>query len=144
MTDSIDQASKILAAFSCVQTKPVNSELEKASLIKALELFTSLSDAQNFGICAEDSNQGFAALVSYLHRLGYEVPFNLKEIPIIEEPVYIKFSTKRANYHVSPYTEKYRGVLISCQSEECGGTHTEGNRINGTYGYLPLDLFSAN
>jgi hypothetical protein len=143
MTNSIDQASEILAAFSCVQTKPVTSELEKASLIISLELFTNLSDSQNFGICADNSNQGFAALVSYLQGLGYEVPFDLKDIPTIAEPVYIKFSTKRANYHVSPYGEKYRGVLISCQSEECGGTHTEGNRISGTYGYLPLDLFSA-
>ncbi len=128
---NFEEAAELLALFSCIETKSVESE--KASLIQALQLFTSLSDYQNFGICADNSEQGFTALFNYLRGLEYEPPFNLAEVPVINEPIYLKFTTKKATYHLDRYGDKYRGVLISCQSED--------DRVNGTYGYLPLDLF---
>ncbi|MEK9512282.1 MULTISPECIES: DUF1824 family protein [Limnospira] len=42
----------------------------------------------------------------------------------------------KLSYHISPYLEKYRGVLVSCQS-------SEENGVNGTYGHFPLDLFAT-
>ncbi|NES92001.1 DUF1824 family protein, partial [Okeania sp. SIO2B9] len=41
----------------------------------------------------------------------------------------------KESYHLESYIGEYRGVLVSCQSAEDTG-------INGTYGHLPLDLFT--
>ena len=38
------------------------------------------------------------------------------------------------SYYLDDYIGKYRGVLVSCQSED--------DKIVGTYGHFPLDLFS--
>ncbi|MDJ1180227.1 DUF1824 family protein [Roseofilum sp. BLCC_M91] len=94
----------------------------------------SLADHHNFGVCADEGTQGFTALAHYLSALGYPVPFNLVQLPAIDEPVYIKFNGQTlAHYHDS-YTGDYRGVLISCLSSDY-------DQLNGTFGHFPLNLF---
>lgn len=131
---TVEQAQKILAAFSCINTKSVDSESEKALLGQALLLIVSKSDYQNLGVCADSATQGFVALETYLKALGYELPLDRSDTTSFVGPVYIKFSTQRETYYLDSYTEKYRGVLVSCQS-------LQDESINATYGYLPLDLF---
>lgn len=131
---TVEQARKILSAFSCTQTKSVTSVEEKALLRQALLLFTSLSDSQNFGICADTAAEGFSALESYLNALGYSIPSDKPDISSIVDPVYIKYNTIRGSYYLDSYIGQYRGVLVSCQS-------SQDESINGIYGHLPLDLF---
>ncbi len=134
---TLDTAKQLLIAFSCTETKSVKSEGEKLLLRQAVELFTRGADYQNFGICADNARAGFLALVSYLKALNYEIPFEIGDIPTTEQAVYIKFNTRYTSYYLDDYTGKYRGVLISFQSSEY-------ELINGTYGYLPLDLFGSD
>jgi Domain of unknown function (DUF1824) len=132
---TVEQARNILAAFSCTQTKTVESPEEKALLCQALLLFTNLSDSQNFGICADTATIGFLALESYLKALGYEVTLEKPDVPATDEPVYIKYNTLRGSCYLDSYIGSYRGVLVSCQS-------SQDDSVNGLYGHLPLDLFS--
>ena len=131
---TVQEAQEILEDFSCVDTKSV-SESEKALLRQSLLLLTSSSDYQNLGICADTAEQGFLALATYLKALGYEANFERDDISSSISPVYIKFNTQRESYYLDSYRGKYRGVLVSCQS-------LQDESINGTYGHLPLNLFT--
>ena len=129
---TLDKALKIVKSYDCA--KPTNTEVlaEPEQLRNSLLLVTSLSSSQNLGICADDFQQGFATLTSYLAAFGYEI--NLEQnVSISSEPVYLKFSTQKMSYYSKKYTGEYRGVLVSCQSED--------DLIAGTYGHFPLDLF---
>ncbi|MGH2414825.1 MAG: DUF1824 family protein [Microcystaceae cyanobacterium] len=130
---TVQKALNILKEFSCIQIKTVETEAEKEQLRQALLLITNLSEHENLGICADNAIQGFAALSSYLQALGYDVSFDRASISSSNEPVYIKFNTQRMAHFVDSYTGSYRGVLVSCQSEN--------DILVGTYGHLPLDLF---
>ncbi len=131
---TVEEAQKILGNFSCMDTKSVDSESEKALIRQALLLITSESDYQNLGICADSAAQGFLALETYLHALGYKTNLDRSDITSFVGSVYIKFNTHSESYYLDSYTGKYRGVLVSCQS-------SQDESINGTYGHLPLDLF---
>ena len=131
---TVEEAQKLLGDFSCIDTKSVDSESEKALIRQALLLLGSKSDYQNLGICADSAAQGFLALEAYLKALGYKPTLDLADITSFVGAVYIKFNTQRESYYLDSYTGKYRGVLVSCQSSEY-------ESINGTYGHLPLDLF---
>ncbi|MBE9115016.1 DUF1824 family protein [Lusitaniella coriacea LEGE 07157] len=134
MTDlTISEAKKILDSFSGTTTKQVQSEKERTQLQQALKLFSQEADCENLGICADDATQGFVALNYYLQALGYNVELNAADFPDAPEPIYIKFNTQKMSHYFDRYIGEYRGVLISCQSED--------DRINGTYGHLPLNLF---
>ncbi|NES86831.1 MAG: DUF1824 family protein [Moorea sp. SIO2B7] len=135
---TVTEALKILGQYSCIQIKTVDSEEDKKQLQQALLLITSLSEYENLGVCADNAIQGFGALQSYLKALGYEGEgcFDADLMPNSEEPVYIKFSTQKMSHFLDSYTGEYRGVLVSCQSEE-------NDAIVGTYGHLPLDLFGG-
>ena len=129
---TLDKALKIVKSYDCA--KPTNTEVlaEPEQLRNSLLLVTSLSSSQNLGICADNFQQGFATLVNYLTAFGYEI--NLEQnVSISSEPVYLKFSTQKMSYYSKKYTGEYRGVLVSCQSED--------DLIAGTYGHFPLDLF---
>ncbi len=128
-----EQAKKVLDSFSCLHSKLVESESEKALLRQALLLIVSESDYQNLGICADSAELGFLALEAYSQALGYEAIVNRADATSFVGPVYIKFNTQKESYYLDTYTGKYRGVLVSCQSSD--------ELINGTYGHLPLDLF---
>jgi len=131
---TVEAARKVLRAFSCIDSKTVESASEKSLLRQALLLVTSLSDYQNLGICADTPTEGFSALESYLKALGYAATINEADINSDVDPVYIKFNSQKQSYYLNPYTGKYRGVLVSCQS-------SQDESISGTYGHLPLDLF---
>jgi len=104
----------------------------KSLVASGFVLLTSLSDYQNL-VCADTAAQGFLALESYLKALGYEATLETDIISFVG-PVYIKFNTQKSRIISIPYTGKYHGVLVSCQS-------LQDESINGTYGHLPLDLF---
>ncbi len=129
---TVESARSLLESFGCVEAK-VEPEPQKALIAQALLLLTSLSDYHNLGICADTAAQGLSALQSYLKALGDEVTIN-SDITSSESAVYIKFNGQNQKYYLDCYTGTYRGVLVSCQS-------SLDESINGTYGYLPLDLF---
>jgi len=132
---TVEQAQKILGNFSCTDPKSIDSESELALIRQALLLLTSRSDYQNLGICADSAAQGFSSLETYLKALGYKYPLELTDTISFVGSVYIKFNTQKQSYYLDSYTGNYRGVLVSCQS-------SEDYSINGTYGHLPLDLFT--
>lgn len=134
MTQNIDQALKILKEFSCIEIKLIESDIEKQQLQEALKLIVSLSDDQNFGICASSTTEAFNSLKEYLQPLGYSENIETN-LPLENKPVYLKFSTERKSYNLSDYEGKYRGVLITIFADF-------NDKIIGTYGHLPLDLFS--
>lgn len=131
---TIDLALKILKSYDdsspALNTESLPSIEE---LRRSLLLISKLSPAKNLGICADNSQQGFTALSSYLKAFGYSSDFAQEKITHSWEPVYLKFSTQKMSYYLDDYTGKYRGVLISCQ--------TEDEQIAGTYGHFPLNLF---
>ena len=129
----VSEAIKLLKQYSCIEIKTVDTEEEKDRLKKALLLITNLSEKENLGICASNSTEGFMALSSYLKALGYQPNLDSKSLPKIDTPIYIKYYTERMSYSMDSYQGSYRGVLISCQSEN--------DEIVGTYGHFPIDLF---
>jgi hypothetical protein len=131
---TVPEARKLLNSYSCTQIRTVESEVEKAQLRQALLLLTQLADSENLGVCADNAEQGFAALANYLKAMGYQI--NLENIDLTEAPtpIYIKFNTQKQAHYFDRYTGEYRGVLVSCQSED--------DDVNGTYGHLPLNLFA--
>lgn len=129
----INEALKLLNLYSLAQVKKIEPQVEKEQLRQAILLVTNLSESENVGICADNAQQGFAALKSYLAALGYQNTIEEDSIPSHQEAVYIKFNTSKMSHYLKEYTGKYRGVLVSCQSED--------DKIVGTYGHFPLDLF---
>lgn len=134
MTDlTISEAKKLLDSFSKTTTKPIQSKEEKEQLQQALKLFSQEADCENLGICADDATQGFVALNNYLQALGYNVELKATDFPDTPAPIYIKFNTQKMSHYFDRYIGDYRGVLISYQSED--------ERVSGTYGHLPMNLF---
>jgi Domain of unknown function (DUF1824) len=128
---TLQDAKKILNKFNCVDIAPAIKSSEKPLIREALLLFTSLSDYQILGICADTAEEGLSAMRTYSLALGYEPP---SDLPVIEGPVYIKLNGKNGLCYLDSYAGHHRGVLVSCQSRVQGG-------INEMYGHLPLDLF---
>lgn len=130
---TLEEAQAILKEYSYTQIKPVESEAEKQRLRQAILLVCSLSEYENLGICADNTEAGLAALSSYLKALGNTTKFSIENFPQSSTPVYIKFNTQKQSHYLDSYLGSYRGVLISCQSED--------ERLTGTYGHFPLDLW---
>lgn len=132
-TLTTDEALKILADYSCLQIKVVDFDADQEKLRQAIQLVSSICETENLGICADNAQEGLRALQNYLKALG--IAQNLKTNSVFPQgtPVYIKFNTETMSYYIDSYTGSYRGVLISCQSEN----HT----LVGTYGHFPLNLF---
>ncbi len=133
---TLDQALKILNSYDCVQVKDTEPVIELEELRNSLLLVTSLSSSINLGICADNSQQAFATVASYLIALGYQNNLEKDNLSQISEAVYLKFNTQNMSYYLNKYTQEYRGVLVSCQSED--------DLIAGVYGHFPLDLFMNN
>lgn len=134
MNQDTNQALAILKQYSCIELKIVNSEEEKQTLQSALKLIVSLSDDQNFGICASTTTEALETLKNYLQALGYNEDIDTN-FSLENKPVYLKFSTERMSYNLSDYQGEYRGVLITIFSDF-------DDKIIGTYGHLPLNLFN--
>ncbi|MCC3571194.1 MAG: DUF1824 family protein [Microcoleus sp. PH2017_40_RAT_O_B] len=133
-TLTVEAAQQILKDFTCLDMQSVASPLEKQALREAILLVASLSDYQMLGVCATSTDEGFAALATYLKALGYDAVLDPSAFAAFSGSVYIKFNTLKGSYYVDGYPGTYRGVLVSCQSSEEGG-------VSGTYGHLPLDVF---
>ena len=133
ISHQLTEALFLLKQYSGLTPKIPHSEAEKKDLRAALKLVVNLADAENFGICAVNSQEAFIVLHSYLTALGYD--FHLPvDLNCHDYPVYLKFSTERMSYHISSYDGEYRGVLITIFAQN-------QDEIVGTYGYLPLQLF---
>ena len=133
---TLDKALEVVRSYDCAQLTNTSSSIEPEELRNSLLLVANLSSSQNLGICADDFQQGFAALTSYQEAFGYQSNLEQENISISSEPVYLKFSTQKMSYYSKKYTAEYRGVLVSIQSED--------DLIAGTYGHFPLDLFLNN
>lgn len=131
---AVATAQNLLGAFSCLEVKAVESAADADRLRQALVLLGTQADFVNLGICADTPELGLAALASYAKALGYSVAIAPTDIDAAIAPVYIKFNGQRQTYYLDSYTGTYRGVLVSCHS-------LVEDSVNGTYGYLPLDLF---
>lgn len=131
-------ARQLLVRFSAVEARAVASEAEKQQLQEAVLRFVDLSEHQNLGVCADNAEAGVAALTAYLQAMGYGLPAEPESAEESElGPVYLKFSTQRMAYYVEPYEGRDRGVLLACQS-------SQHDALNGTFGFLPLDLFDSS
>ena len=130
---TLKKAIQILKQYSRIQLKSVDSEAEKQQLSQALIRVVKVSESENLGICADNYEQAFMTLTSYLKALGYQSNFNLETVSQQDVPIYLKFNTQKMSYYIDKYTGEYRGVLVSCYAQE--------EEVVGTYGYLPLDLF---
>lgn len=121
-------------AFSGFKTKQIESETEKEQLQTALRLFSNLADWENVGVCATNAEEGFTALGQYLTALGYDFDRDQVDLAACPSPIYIKYNGQKQFYITDGYEGQYRGVLVSFQGED--------ERVCGTYGHLPLDLFA--
>lgn len=128
---TVQEAQELLKSFNCLEGKTANSETERDLIRQALLLLTKHSNYQIFGVCADTTTQGLAALKNYVEALGYKANF---DITPIEGAVYIKFNPNSGLCYLDSYTGIHRGVLVSYQSSDDQG-------INEMYGHLPLDLF---
>lgn len=130
---TIAEAVKLLKVYSYSTDNKDNTPQTLEKLRKTLLLVAQESEWENIGICADNLTQGLNALASYLKALGYR--YDSQQHPESEEPVYIKFNTRKMNYYVNSYTGSSRGVLVAMQGSE--------EAILGTYGYFPLNLFAC-
>lgn len=129
---SLVRAREILAAYSCLTPKAVVGSDEKHRLQAALQVMVGQSDWENLGICADCFADAVAALNGYLRALGHPIA-PPASAPPTAGPIYVKYNTQRQILYCDRYDGDDRGVLVSCQSED--------DRVAGTYGYLPLDLY---
>ncbi|MGJ3252469.1 MAG: DUF1824 family protein [Elainellaceae cyanobacterium] len=127
---SLDDARQILKRFDCLTNSQVSAS-DKALIRRALRQIIPESDHQILGICADDLQQGRAALQSYADALGYSVNADLNPM---EGAVYIKFNPRSGLLYADSYPGEHRGVLVSCQSDDESG-------LNDMFGHLPIDLF---
>jgi DNA polymerase III delta prime subunit len=133
MNIDVNQALTILKQYSGIELKIINSQEEKETLQSALKLIVNLSDYQNLGICASTTKEAFDTLKNYLYAFGYSQDIAINS-SLENKPVYLKFSTERMSYNLSDYQGEYRGVLITIFADF-------DDKIIGTYGHLPIDLF---
>jgi Domain of unknown function (DUF1824) len=129
---TIEQAQALLAEYSCVTPKMPANLAEKSALQKAVKLIAEQTDNQILGILASTPAEALRALREYTQTLNLQMP----DPPPLDctPPIYLKFNPQTGLCYASSYEGSHRGVLISVQSELA-------ERINATYGHLPLDLF---
>jgi len=130
---TVEESLTILKSYSCLEVKLVQSEADKQELQAAIKQIVGLSEYENLGICADSLELAIQALSHYLRALGYDLNLEIDSLPPQGKSVYLKFNTQKNSHYLDSYEGDYRGVLIACQSED--------DKIAGTYGYFPLDLF---
>ncbi len=132
---TIEEAVKFLRRYGC-DPKSQDNRQDYSLLRQALLLVIKESEWENLGVCADNPQQGLAAIKNYLAAFGYQESFS-GNIPehLATESIYIKLNTQKMSYYIDAYSGDYRGVLVAIQGED--------ERVIGTYGYFPLDLFSC-
>jgi hypothetical protein len=129
------QAEAILQDFVCTQGRVISSMAEQHQVQQAMIKVVQLSDYQTIGICADTVEQALVALDGYLQAFGQTRNSVATSVPNLESGVYLKFNTQRRSLYWDAYVGPYRGVLVTCQSDQPDGA-------GGTYGHLPLSLFN--
>lgn len=134
-------AEKILHPFVCNQTPDSRPDAEWQPIRDALQVVTQQADFLTLGICADSSQAALAALQDYLLALaGDQEPgtaaYDFSTAPTGDQPVYVKVNTQRHSLHWDQYIGEYRGVLVTCQSQDVA-------QSGGTYGHFPLNLFAT-
>jgi hypothetical protein len=130
-----ETAAAFLQKFVCIKGELKLKPEEKTQVREALTVLTQASDYQTLGICADDLAEGVNTLKAYLMGLGYGSSFEIQDFPDTENPVYMKYNTRKHTHYVDAYMGNYRGVLVTFQSDY-------SDRQSGTYGHFPLDLFA--
>jgi hypothetical protein len=125
----------LLKDYSRLEIRIPQNEREREDLRQAIVWICGQSEAENFGICADDQASAENALGQYLRALDYGEAIAMESGKTIEGPVYLKCQSQSLRFYLDSYDGDYRGVLISCQTEE--------DTLTGTYGYFPLDLFAG-
>jgi Domain of unknown function (DUF1824) len=133
-------AQALLEAYNCLEPVTFGSAVpeeiatadQQVELRQALQTVVEKCDRQIFGVCADTLTAGVTALESYLQALGQRADLQFDPLA---GPIYLKFNPSTGRCYRDAYTGPHRGVLVSCQSDFEDG-------VNGTYGHLPLDLFS--
>ncbi|MGF1460922.1 MAG: DUF1824 family protein [Leptolyngbyaceae cyanobacterium] len=123
-----------LGRFSRLDVPPALADAERLELREILQTFNQVSDYQTIGVCAAQATLGKAALEAYVAALSQPVKLTLSPV---EGPVFFKFNTLNGAWYVDSYSGPSRGVLITFHASD-----PDVDVINGTYGPLPLDLFS--
>jgi hypothetical protein len=131
---NIEAAKAILIAASDVDPN-AQTETDPELLRQSLLNLATVSDYQIFGVCADNQTEALIALKSYAKAFGCEMTSNIEESSNSSESIYLKFNPRINRLHKDVYAGKYRGVLISYQSD-----YTDGH--SGTYGHFPLELFA--
>ena len=136
-SSTIEESVKFLKRYGCNPNPQGNTSEDYPLLRQALLLVVKESEWENLGVCSDNPQQGLAAVRSYLSTFGYQDSFAV-DIPdhLAGEPVYIKFNTQKMSFYIDAYSGEYRGVLVAIQSED--------ERVVGTYGYFPLDLWEIS
>lgn len=123
----------LLKDYSRLEIRIPQNDQEREDLRQAIVWICGQSEAENFGICADDQASAENALGQYLQGLDYGEAIAMEPGKTIEGPVYLKCQSQSLRFYLDSYDGDYRGVLISCQAED--------DTLAGTYGYFPLDLF---
>jgi Domain of unknown function (DUF1824) len=134
ITETVKAIRQRLAQFSCLATPPKLSDTKRQALREDLLWFSDQADYETLGICADTVAQAQAALESFANALGCPVTFTLPEHDGV---VYVKFNTLKQTWYVDDYPGPSRGVLVAFHTSE-----PELDKINGTYGPFPFDLFA--
>lgn len=131
---SLQTDRQLLDSYSCLELKVPQTPAEVAALRSAIVQISAAAESENLGICADTQEEAYQALGQYLTALEYPVPATDERAAPLDQPTYVKFNTSTLKHYAKPYEGDYRGVLMSCQSED--------DVVNGTFGYFPLDLFA--
>jgi Domain of unknown function (DUF1824) len=132
-TENIRAVRQRLAQFSCLATPPKLSESKRQALREDLLWFSEQAEYETLGICADTIEQAQTALMAYIAALGCPMTITLPEHAGV---VYVKFNTLKQTWYVDDYPGPSRGVLVAFHTSE-----PELDKINGTYGPFPFDLF---
>jgi hypothetical protein len=98
---TLDKALQILKSYDCGGVTNTEPSIEVEQLRNSLLSISNLASSKNLGICADNSQQAFTALTSYLTALGYHSNFDLENIARSSEPVYLKFNTQKMSYYLT-------------------------------------------
>ncbi len=130
-----DSAEQFLKRFVCSTGEEALNSEEQEQTRAALLLLIGESDYQTLGVCADGRAEAIAALERFLPGLGHtDASLDSSGLPDLSGPVFLKYNTRNRSGYLSEYEGRYRGVLVTCQSDFADG-------VCGTYGHFPLDLF---
>ncbi|NJN31352.1 MAG: DUF1824 family protein [Synechococcales cyanobacterium RM1_1_8] len=129
-------ADRHLAQYRLGKADPSPAEAE--AIRAALMSLVGQADFLTLGVCADSVGARSRVWNGYLAGLDQGLVVEAAGLPVpesgLEGGVYVKFNTRTQKLYGDRYGGGDRGVLVSTQSDY-------DNRICGTYGHFPLDLW---